>query len=284
MRRQQRAGYSRAALEPLAGRSQGWAPHRSDALARPPFGRRQLLRISNETQSPRASTSNTWPLTPGPLKQRRGFTMIELLVVIAIVAILASILFPVFAQAREKSRQYSCTGNLHQIGMALRMYARDYDGRLPAAHNDFRPLAVPYLNSIAVLRCPSDSPGLTFNGQPLSARTNLGSPESRLIPIPPGVMSAGYQYRGGLTLESPGDTPVAADWSFLHQRRASAVTLAGEVWRLTRSEWRPVAPGPRPISQPQPDATPFLPVPWTAPAVPAQPAPAQSFPGGMTQP
>ena len=62
---------------------------------------------------------------------RRGFTLIELLVVIAIIAILAAILFPVFAQAREKARQASCTSNLKQIGMAFKMYIQDYDERWP---------------------------------------------------------------------------------------------------------------------------------------------------------
>jgi prepilin-type N-terminal cleavage/methylation domain-containing protein len=58
----------------------------------------------------------------GIIEQRRGFTLIELLVVIAIIAILAAILFPVFAQAREKARQTSCVSNLKQIGTALQMY------------------------------------------------------------------------------------------------------------------------------------------------------------------
>ena len=64
---------------------------------------------------------------------RHGFTLIELLVVIAIIAILASILFPVFARAREKAREANCMSNLRQIGTALQMYAADYDEYLPIA-------------------------------------------------------------------------------------------------------------------------------------------------------
>ena len=64
---------------------------------------------------------------------RRGFTLIELLVVIAIIAILAAILFPVFARAREKARQTSCLSNVKQMGLALMMYVNDYDEVLPGA-------------------------------------------------------------------------------------------------------------------------------------------------------
>src|SRR5690348_16631762 len=76
--------------------------------------------------------------------KRRGFTLIELLVVIAIIAILAAILFPVFAQAREKARGIACISNLKQIGLALISYAQDYDGTYP----------VPYINNLAAVNPP----------------------------------------------------------------------------------------------------------------------------------
>src|SRR5213593_4773688 len=64
--------------------------------------------------------------------RRAGFTLIELLVVVAIIAILAAILFPVFAQARDKARQTSCTSNMKQLGTAMMMYVQDYDESYPA--------------------------------------------------------------------------------------------------------------------------------------------------------
>lgn len=63
--------------------------------------------------------------------KRNGFTLIELLVVIAIIAILAAILFPVFAQARESARTTSCLSNMKQIGLGVKMYAQDYDEEFP---------------------------------------------------------------------------------------------------------------------------------------------------------
>jgi prepilin-type N-terminal cleavage/methylation domain-containing protein/prepilin-type processing-associated H-X9-DG protein len=104
----------------------------------------------------------------------RGFTLIELLVVIAIIAILAAILFPVFAQARDKARQASCLSNLKQIGMALMQYAQDYDESHPGVwfgpvnrapwsqpSNDtlyykWMDAIFPYVKNEQVFNCPSD--------------------------------------------------------------------------------------------------------------------------------
>ncbi|MCE5241456.1 DUF1559 domain-containing protein [bacterium] len=94
---------------------------------------------------------------------RRGFTLIELLVVIAIIAILAAILFPVFAKAREKARQSSCLSNVKQLGLAMLQYAQDYDERLPMAYDLGSPrnglilTTMPYVKSFQVHDCPSAS-------------------------------------------------------------------------------------------------------------------------------
>src|SRR6056297_1745410 len=96
---------------------------------------------------------------------RRGFTLIELLVVIAIIAILAAILFPVFARAREKARQSACLSNVKQIGLGFMMYAQDYDERLcpsylagnPDSNNRWDEMLQPYLKNEQILRCPSES-------------------------------------------------------------------------------------------------------------------------------
>ncbi|HLK60100.1 MAG TPA: prepilin-type N-terminal cleavage/methylation domain-containing protein, partial [Chthonomonadaceae bacterium] len=79
-------------------------------------------------------------------RPRRGFTLIELLVVIAIIAILAAILFPVFAQAREKARAISCMSNTKQMGIAALMYAQDFDETLVPAGNRYAHQHVPCFN------------------------------------------------------------------------------------------------------------------------------------------
>ena len=109
----------------------------------------------------------------------RAFTLIELLVVIAIIAILAAILFPVFAQARDKARATACMSNMKQVGTSIQMYVQDYDERLffrttsskivtrsniAASTNANRwwNMLMPYLKSNGVFNCPSD-PQPTFS-------------------------------------------------------------------------------------------------------------------------
>jgi len=103
---------------------------------------------------------------------KRAFTLIELLVVIAIIAILAAILFPVFAQAREKARQSSCQSNLKQWGTAFMMYAQDYDEKLCYNYMYDQPRArlwwwedslKPYTKNYAIAICPSAQSGTITN-------------------------------------------------------------------------------------------------------------------------
>jgi prepilin-type N-terminal cleavage/methylation domain-containing protein/prepilin-type processing-associated H-X9-DG protein len=134
--------------------------------------------------------------------RKPAFTLIELLVVIAIIAILAAILFPVFAQAREKARMTACLSNMKQIGLSLTMYAQDYDETFPFIRFTSSPPGSnanwtyvwrnairPYLKSQGVLACPSN---------PLS-HPQPGKPSTN-NPPKPGDNAEGWQSEPSLTM------------------------------------------------------------------------------------
>jgi prepilin-type N-terminal cleavage/methylation domain-containing protein/prepilin-type processing-associated H-X9-DG protein len=154
-------------------------------------------------------------------KNYSGFTLIELLVVIAIIAILAAILFPVFAQAREKARQTSCLSNMKQIGLAFMQYVQDYDETYTGMGSYADPvnggttnlvpydgLIMPYIKSDKVFQCPSDD---TYDRTPAASFTYQdGSYKAK------GVLRS-YQYVGRInTVQANGtdvNTGIGGAWS-----------------------------------------------------------------------
>jgi len=121
-------------------------------------------------RTPLGCADNTLMKTVHPrylVRSRAAFTLIELLVVIAIIAILAAILFPVFAQAREKARQTSCLSNMKQLSLGVFMYTQDADETLPPSTNYDTPtsdpnriwtaMVQPYVKNTGIFNCPSAS-------------------------------------------------------------------------------------------------------------------------------
>jgi len=90
--------------------------------------------------------------------KRRGFTLIELLVTIGIVAVIAAILFPVFATVRERARRTTCQSNLKQIAIAMQQYVQDNGGTYPSNPNDWAYAPYSYLKNVGVFRCPDHAP------------------------------------------------------------------------------------------------------------------------------
>ncbi len=118
----------------------------------------------------------------------RGFTLIELLVVIAIIAILAAILFPVFARARAKARQTACLSNMKQIGLAVMMYNSDYDGRFVSVYDDGAPhpriiwaqKLVPYTKNSQMFNCPGNTGSLATDANMQLTRYQM--PMTHVLP------------------------------------------------------------------------------------------------------
>jgi prepilin-type N-terminal cleavage/methylation domain-containing protein/prepilin-type processing-associated H-X9-DG protein len=166
-------------------------------------------------------------------RTRKGFTLIELLVVIAIIAILAAILFPVFAKAREKAREAACLSNMKQLGLALLMYAQDYDEWFPvpdssyagAGHLSWALKLQPYVKNIRIFACPSwpwQGTSPADGDQPCSYQMNV------LI-----VGDEGIPYGYGLPLHSSATIKRPANVVFLCEG-----SIEGSAWYLVKnSNW-----------------------------------------------
>jgi prepilin-type N-terminal cleavage/methylation domain-containing protein/prepilin-type processing-associated H-X9-DG protein len=162
--------------------------------------------------------------------RRDGFTLIELLVVIAIIAILAAILFPVFAQAREKARQSTCASNTNQLGKAILMYAGDHEEVLPPSRlvpgnnpNDpgvkiWQELVAPYVKSVDVYFCPNGRP--VVGGPFVPNWANRGWPS-----IGYNAHISGWYWTGGGLPGNPDETLMVPNRSMI-KKPAQFVLLA----------------------------------------------------------
>ena len=183
--------------------------------------------------------------------KQRGFTLIELLVVIAIIAILAAILFPVFAQAREKARQTSCLSNEHQIGLGFLQYLQDFDERLPGGgacgtgngapgywmywdnaygtsqRTTFVPSkgsVYPYVKNAQVYVCPSDTSGQLDSYALNALLTNNGASSCTYTIGDPKTDHFGLLYA---TLTTPAATILLAEENDGYGGNNTATSLGG---------------------------------------------------------
>lgn len=195
-------------------------------------------------------------------QKNRAFTLIELLVVIAIIAILAAILFPVFAQAREKARQTACLSNMKQLGLAAVMYAQDYDevnvpswwGRGPSwsgftwpGNQRWQDGLLPYVKNIDIYTCPSDANPVRY--QPTSPNSVDGAADFFNSISFPGSYGINATYWGDDAADGqPTNNPVAkslaavqrpADTIFLVDRRPYFVPPCGggDGWAVGEIAW-----------------------------------------------
>nr|WP_309685389.1 prepilin-type N-terminal cleavage/methylation domain-containing protein [Armatimonas sp.] len=197
-----------------------------------------------------------------PNRLRVGaFTLIELLVVIAIIAILAAILFPVFAQAREKARMIACLSNMRQIGTSLRMYAQDYDEIYPSLRSGYNPQTglpfeggnwnegfmwrnalQPYLKNKGIMACPSNKSSTAGRGKrgrlPTGNSGNWNDQAQGYGVEPDLQMPQGYTMNGfASTWVASGDT-AQSGWINLAPLSDAALEKPADTIAVTESNWR----------------------------------------------
>ena len=156
--------------------------------------------------------------------RRRGFTYIELVTVWAIIAILAAILFPVFARARAKAQQCNCLRNLSNIGVALRVYAQDWYGHFPAENNNLTPLLAKALPDARALICPG-------------AKRAVGTvPPGEIGPEPPAGACDFVYWGGACDDDKPNFTIAADDQEDRHNDGANYLWVDGHVKWMSREK------------------------------------------------
>jgi prepilin-type N-terminal cleavage/methylation domain-containing protein/prepilin-type processing-associated H-X9-DG protein len=168
-----------------------------------------------------------------------GFTLIELLVVIAIIAILAAILFPVFAQARDKARGAACLSNQKQLGLAAGMYAQDYDGGYVPSYMDDRTAAggwsrrnwyqilPPYIKNAAVFACPSriNNARVTIEGTLVPVGYAMTCEGAKGFP----TAFLGYSYQGSQTCLFESMVSVPAETLFIGETPSCEGAVGGRM-------------------------------------------------------
>jgi len=189
--------------------------------------------------------------------KRRAFTLLELVFVIAIIAVLAAILFPMFARARERARRSSCASNLFQIGTALTLYAQDNDGRFPPDDNECGPI-YRYLYDVSIFLCPSDPANVDWKFAPAEEDGSSGALAEPLTPI---ETYSSYVYKGGLTNEHRADTLIAGEAELFHRDAANVLYIGGHVKSIPAEIYEPVVePTKEPVQlEPEPESGPLGP-------------------------
>ena len=190
----------------------------------------------------------------------KGFTLIELLVVIAIIAILAAILFPVFAQAREKARQTQCLSNMKQLGLAVTMYRGDWDDYYPLENsltpmmagfwldesfkeNWWNQVIYPYVKNNKMYVCPSS--GIKSITTADIGRADLKFFTSSYTPNCYVVRKYGSAPVNDTAFERPSDIMMMMEWNYLAysggndfwNMRYPVMAQADMEWMIAHSQW-----------------------------------------------